>query len=147
MLFSFEALFSQLYTKQLLLLLGRKFWTRKFWRISCNLPNSLRFSPSKILYCTVSVLYLKSRYFYGCLCDVPLPLAIQMYLMMQTSLLLLLKLYMMQLHLNSYRWCMGVSTLGGQFITVCSIYIARRILLCPAYGYQLFRGFNVHWHQ
>ena len=31
----------------------RKFWTTKFWQINCNLPNSPKFSPSKILCCTV----------------------------------------------------------------------------------------------
>ena len=31
----------------------RKFWTRKFWQITCNSPNLPKFSPSKILYHTV----------------------------------------------------------------------------------------------
>jgi len=33
----------------------RKFWTRKFWQFSYNLPNSPKFSPSKILYRMVAV--------------------------------------------------------------------------------------------
>ena len=40
-------------SRMFLIIQRRKFWTRKFWQITCNLPNSQKFSPSKILYHTV----------------------------------------------------------------------------------------------
>ena len=61
MLFSVEAVFSKLaiYTEWLLLVLGRKTLDKlESFGESCNLPNSPKFSPSKILYGTVGHIWV-----------------------------------------------------------------------------------------